>query len=147
MALNNDPIGNVPLGEDVDDDAMDELKDPGAFTISCTIGSADFAKALCETGQDFSKVVNPLCPLLTKDAKFHFNEDCVMAFELLKFKLTTTPSITAPDWSLSFELMCNASDIAVRAVLGQRMNKIFHLVYYASKTMNDAQVNYRVTEN
>ncbi|XP_070057317.1 uncharacterized protein [Nicotiana tomentosiformis] len=57
---------------------------------------------------DFSKVVNPLCKLLEKDAKFHFNEDCMKAFELLKFKLTTTPIITAPDWSLPFELMCDA---------------------------------------
>lgn len=42
--------------------------------------------------------------------------------------------------------MCDASDVAVGAVLGQRVNKIFHLVYYAIKTMNDAQVNYTVTE-
>ncbi|XP_019266891.1 PREDICTED: uncharacterized protein LOC109244284 [Nicotiana attenuata] len=43
-------------------------------------------------------------------------------------------------------LMCNASDVAVGAILGQRINKIFHTVYYASKTMNSAQVNYSVTE-
>ncbi|XP_070046313.1 uncharacterized protein [Nicotiana tomentosiformis] len=43
-------------------------------------------------------------------------------------------------------LMCDASDVVVRAVLGQRINKIFHSVYYASKTMNDAQVNYTITE-
>ncbi|XP_070020466.1 uncharacterized protein [Nicotiana sylvestris] len=96
--------------------------------------------------KDFSKVVNPLCKLLEKEAKFHFNDDCMKAFELLKFKLTTTPIITALDWSLSFELMCDASDVAVGAVLGQRINKVFHLVYYASNTMNDAQVNYTVTE-
>ncbi|XP_070040647.1 uncharacterized protein [Nicotiana tomentosiformis] len=58
---------------------------------------------LCHTGfyrcfiKDFSKVVNPLCKLLEKDAKFHFNDDCMKAFELLKFKLTTTPIITAPN--------------------------------------------------
>ncbi|XP_070050320.1 uncharacterized protein [Nicotiana tomentosiformis] len=79
-------------------------------------------------------------------AKFHFNEDCMKAFKLLKFKLTTTPIIIAPDWSLPFELMCDASDVAVGAFLGKRINKIFHPVYYASKTMNDAQVNYTVTE-
>ncbi|XP_070015212.1 uncharacterized protein [Nicotiana sylvestris] len=62
------------------------------------------------------------------------------------YKLTTTPTITTPNWGLAFELMCDTSDIVVGAVLGQRVNKMFHLVYYASKTMNDAQVNYRVTE-
>ncbi|XP_070009681.1 uncharacterized protein [Nicotiana sylvestris] len=63
---------------------------------------------------------------------------CMKAFELLKYRLTTTPIITAPNWSLPFELMCDASDVAVGAVLGQKVNKMFHLVYYASKTMNDA---------
>ncbi|XP_070022016.1 uncharacterized mitochondrial protein AtMg00860-like [Nicotiana sylvestris] len=57
--------------------------------------------------KDFFKVVNPLCKLLEKDAKFHFNEDCMKAFEFHKFKLTTTPIITTPDWSLPFELMCD----------------------------------------
>ncbi|XP_070008058.1 uncharacterized protein [Nicotiana sylvestris] len=90
----------------------------------------------------FSKVVNPWCKLLEKNAKFHFNEYCMKAFELLNFKLKTTHSFTVPDWSLPFELMCDASDVAIRAVLGQRINKIFHLIYYASKTMNYAQVNY-----
>ncbi|XP_070051523.1 uncharacterized protein [Nicotiana tomentosiformis] len=58
--------------------------------------------------KDFSKVVNPLCKLLEKDAKFHFNKDFMKEFKLLKFKLTTTLIITAPDWSLPFELMFDA---------------------------------------
>ncbi|XP_019264986.1 PREDICTED: uncharacterized protein LOC109242603 [Nicotiana attenuata] len=65
-----------------------------------------------------------------KDAKYMFDERCMEAFELLKQKLTTTPIITAPNWSLPFELMCDASDVAVRAVLGQRISKMFHPVYY-----------------
>ncbi|XP_070035174.1 uncharacterized protein [Nicotiana tomentosiformis] len=96
--------------------------------------------------RNFSKVVNPLCKLLEKDSKFYFTEDCMKAFGLLKSKLTTTPIITAPDWSMPFELVCNANDVVIRANLGQRINKIFHLVYYASKTMNDAQVNYTMIE-
>ncbi|XP_070037041.1 uncharacterized protein [Nicotiana tomentosiformis] len=67
--------------------------------------------------------------LLEKDAKFVFNDDCMKAFELIKYILTTTPIITAPNWSLPFELMCDASDVAVGAILGQRINKIFHPVY------------------
>nr|XP_009777447.1 PREDICTED: uncharacterized protein LOC104227015 [Nicotiana sylvestris] len=47
--------------------------------------------------KDFSKLVNQLCKLLEKDAKFHFNDDCIRGFELLKFKLTTTPIFTAPN--------------------------------------------------
>ncbi|XP_070022083.1 uncharacterized protein [Nicotiana sylvestris] len=84
--------------------------------------------------------------LLEKDAKFVFNKECMKAFELLKYKLTTTPIITAPNWSLPFELMYDARDVAIGAVLGQRVNKIFHAVYCTGKLMNDAQVNYTMTE-
>jgi hypothetical protein len=52
----------------------------------------------------------------------------------------------APDWSLPFELMCDASDFALGAVLGQRINKVPHAIYYASRTLNDAQLNYSTTE-
>ncbi|XP_070004675.1 uncharacterized protein [Nicotiana sylvestris] len=61
-------------------------------------------------------------------------------------KLTTAPIITSQNWSVPFELMCDASDVALEAVLGKRIIKIFHPIYYASKTMNSAQVNYTVTE-
>jgi hypothetical protein len=43
--------------------------------------------------------------------------------------------------------MCEASDYAVGAVLGQRVEKLPHVIYYASKTLNDAQLNYSTTEN
>ncbi|XP_070035212.1 uncharacterized protein [Nicotiana tomentosiformis] len=97
-------------------------------------------------GNSFDDCLKILDKLLEKDSKFHFNEDCMKAFELLKFKLATTPIITALNWRLPFELMCDASDVAVRAVLEKRINKIFHPFYYASKTMNNAQVNYTVIE-
>ncbi|GJZ11474.1 reverse transcriptase domain-containing protein [Tanacetum coccineum] len=54
--------------------------------------------------------------------------------------------MTKPDWSLAFEVMCDASDYAVRAVLGQRIDKHFKPIHYASKTMNEAQENYITTE-
>ena len=54
--------------------------------------------------------------------------------------------MVALDWSLPFEVMCVASDYAVRAVLGQQRDKHFQPVYYASKTLTDAQENYTTTE-
>jgi hypothetical protein len=51
-----------------------------------------------------------------------------------------------PNWSLPFEIMCDASDFAVGPVLGQRVGKLPHVIFYASKTMMDAQVNYTTTE-
>ncbi|KAL4283519.1 hypothetical protein GQ457_16G018000 [Hibiscus cannabinus] len=95
---------------------------------------------------DFSKITKPLCALLEQGRPFEFNEDCTKAFNLLKQKLVTAPIVEPPDWKLPFELMCDASDYAVGAVLGQRKGKIFHPIYYASKALNDAQVNYTTTE-
>ncbi|GKE07990.1 reverse transcriptase domain-containing protein, partial [Tanacetum coccineum] len=80
------------------------------------------------------------------DAKFIFLVECIQAFNILKDKLTTAPIIVAPDWNLDFELMCDARDYAVGAVLGQRINKKFRPIYYVSKTMNDAQEHYTTTE-
>ena len=75
-----------------------------------------------------------------------FNEECIKAFNDLKKKLVSAPIITAPDWGQEFELMCDASDYAVGAMLGQRKGKFFHTIYYASEVQNDAQVNYATTE-
>ncbi|XP_070019997.1 uncharacterized protein [Nicotiana sylvestris] len=96
--------------------------------------------------KDFSNIENSMCKLLEKDAKFVFDEKCLKAFEELKQKLTTSPIIVIPDWSLPFELMCDASGVAIGAMLGQRHNKVLHPVYYASKTLNGEQINYTVTE-
>ncbi|GKD09107.1 reverse transcriptase domain-containing protein [Tanacetum coccineum] len=51
-----------------------------------------------------------------------------------------------PDWSQPFELMCDASDFAVGVVLGQHEIKHFHPIHFTSKTLNNAQQNYTVTE-
>ncbi|GJU09311.1 reverse transcriptase domain-containing protein [Tanacetum coccineum] len=68
------------------------------------------------------------------------------AFETLKKKLTEAPILIAPDWDLPFELMCDASDFAIGAVLGQRHEKHFRPIHYASKTMNEAESHYTTTE-
>ena len=68
--------------------------------------------------QNFSKIAQPLTKLLAKDTPFVFSNDCFLAFEQLKQELTSAPIIQAPDWNLPFELMCDASDFALGAVLG-----------------------------
>ncbi|RVW86146.1 Retrovirus-related Pol polyprotein from transposon 17.6 [Vitis vinifera] len=70
--------------------------------------------------KDFSKISKPLCELLVKDAKFVWDEKCQKSFEELKQFLTTAPIVRAPNWKLPFEVMCDASDLAMGAVLGQR---------------------------
>nr|GEY05079.1 RNA-directed DNA polymerase homolog [Tanacetum cinerariifolium] len=65
--------------------------------------------------------------------------------ELIKDSIKA-PIMINPDWPLSFEVMCDASDYAIGAVLGQRINKYFKPIHYANKTINEAQENYTTTE-
>ena len=96
--------------------------------------------------KDFSKISIPLCRLLEKDANFDFDESWRSAFEEIKSRLVSAPIMLTPDWNNEFEIMCDASDYAMRAILGQRTEKIFKAIYYASKTFNEAQENYSTTE-
>jgi len=87
-----------------------------------------------------------LTNLLAKDVPFHFSEECHVAFIKLKEILTFAPVLHPPIWGDPFELMCCASDYAVGVVLAQRVDKKPHVIYYASHTLNDIQLNYTVTE-
>ncbi|CAM8940544.1 unnamed protein product [Rhodiola kirilowii] len=111
--------------------------------IKSFLGHAGFYRRFIK---DFSKKALPLSNLLQKDAPFEFTDSCREAFDELKQALTSTPIIRAPDWDQPFEIMCDASDYAVGAVLGQRMDKKPVVIYYASRTLDAAQRNYSTTE-
>ena len=96
--------------------------------------------------KDFSKISRPLTTLLQKDVPSVFVDDCVAAFETLKKALISAPIVQPPDWNLTFEIMCDASDYAVGAVLGQRVDKKLNAIHYASKTLDSSQRNYATTE-
>ena len=73
--------------------------------------------------KDFSKISRPLTSLLQKYIPFVFYDDCLESFETLKKALISPPIVQPPDWNLPFEIMCDASDYAIGAVLGQRVDK------------------------
>ena len=117
-------------------DVIEKLPPPiNVKGVRIFLGHVGFYKRFIK---DFSKVAKPLSNLLNKDAAFVFNEECVEAFNDLKIRLVSAPVLTTPDWGQEFELMCDASDYAVGAVLGQRKGGIFHVIYYANKVLNDA---------
>nr|GEW21891.1 reverse transcriptase domain-containing protein [Tanacetum cinerariifolium] len=107
------------------------------------LGHAGFYRRFIK---DFSKISRPMTHLLEKNIPFIFSEDCIKAFQTLKKKLTEAPILIAPNWDLPFELMCDASDFAICAVLEQCHEKHFKPIHYASKTMNDAETNYTTIE-
>nr|GEX17201.1 reverse transcriptase domain-containing protein [Tanacetum cinerariifolium] len=96
--------------------------------------------------QDFSKISRPMTHLLEKNTPFIFSEDFIKAFQLLNKKLTKDPIFIAPNWDLPFELICDANDFAIGAVLGQRHEKHFRPIHYARKMMTDAESNYTTIE-
>ncbi|KAF8112895.1 hypothetical protein N665_0059s0033 [Sinapis alba] len=111
--------------------------------IRSFLGHAGFYRRFIK---DFSRIARPLTKLLCKEATFKFDEECLVAFKKLKSELISAPIVQHPDWDLPFEVMCDASDYAVGAVLGQKKDKKTHVIYYASKTLDDAQMKYATTE-
>ncbi|GKE38895.1 reverse transcriptase domain-containing protein, partial [Tanacetum coccineum] len=87
--------------------------------IRSFLGHAGFYRRFI---QDFSKIARPMTHLLEKDTPFIFSKECIESFNILKKKLTEAPILVAPDWDLPFEIMCDASDYAVGAVLGKPEN-------------------------
>ena len=82
-----------------------------------------------------------------KESEFIFDDDCLKVFERLKTTLIFAPIIQPPDWSLPFEIICDAGDYAKGALIGQRREKKLHAIYYASRTLDSAHINYVTTEN
>ena len=124
-------------------EAIEKLPSPSSLKgIRIFLGHAGFYRCFIK---DFSRIAKPLSNLLVQGTPFEFDEQCVRAFSVLKDKLVSTYIVVAPDWDLSFVLMCEASDNAIGAVLGQKRERIFQVIYYASRTLNDAQLNYATT--
>ncbi|RDY00737.1 Retrovirus-related Pol polyprotein, partial [Mucuna pruriens] len=91
--------------------------------------------------KNFSKITLPLFKLLQKNINFVFDQPCVEAFQELKKRLTSTLILQAPNWEYPFELMCDAFNSTLGVILGQRVGKQPHVIAYASRTMDPAQIN------
>ncbi|XP_043817360.1 uncharacterized protein LOC122725014, partial [Manihot esculenta] len=134
-------------GIEVDKAKIDTIKNlpyPTSIReIRSFLGHAGFYRRFIK---DFSKITQPLCRLLQQDVPFNFDDSCKSAFDLIKSLLISAPVIQPPDWTLPFEIMCDASNFAIGAVLGQRIGNSPHVIHYASRTLDAAQCNYSTTE-
>jgi hypothetical protein len=111
--------------------------------VQSFLGHAGFYRRFIK---DFSHIARPLTNLPAKDAPFEIDDKCLDAFHILKKALISTAIIQPPNWSLPFEIMCDASDYAMGAVLGQTKDRKHHAIAYASKTLSGPQLNYVTTE-
>nr|GEX63660.1 reverse transcriptase domain-containing protein [Tanacetum cinerariifolium] len=134
-------------GIEVDREKVDVIaKLPHPTTVKGVrsfLGHAGFYRRFI---QDFSKIARPMTHLLKKETPFMFSKECVDAFDTHKQKLTEASILVVPDWNLPFELMCDAGDFSIGAVLGQHKTKHFQPIHYDSKTMTEAQIHYTTTE-
>ena len=91
------------------------IKDVRSF-----LGHAGFYRRFIK---DFSFISRPMCNLQTNDTPFEWTQACQEAFDKLKGMLTTAPIMQPPNWTLSFIIMCDASDYVIGAVLGNERIK------------------------
>jgi hypothetical protein len=95
---------------------------------------------------NFTSLATPLFKLLSKEDKFKWDDECQISFKIIKQKLSTTPVLRGPNWSLPFHIYTDALDTALGEVLGKRENQIPYAIYFVSKNLSPAKVNYTVTE-
>jgi hypothetical protein len=96
--------------------------------------------------KNFSKIASPLFVLLMKNTEFNWTNQCEEAFRTLKHQVSTAPILRGPDWTLPFHISSDASDTAIGAVLGQEEDHLPYAIYFISKNMSPAELNYTVTE-
>jgi hypothetical protein len=96
--------------------------------------------------KNFSKIASPLFVLLMKNDEFNWTNLCQEAFSTLKHQLSTTPILRGTNWTLPFHISSDASDTAMGVVLGQEEDHLPYAIYFISKNMSPAELNYTVTE-
>jgi hypothetical protein len=107
------------------------------------LGHANFYKRFIK---DFSIIAAPLIDLVQRDVPFSFDNKCISAFDQLKKALVSAPILQAPKWDEPFEIMCDASDYAIGAVLGQHDGMSLNVIQYASHSLDDDQKVYATTK-
>ncbi|GJV89667.1 reverse transcriptase domain-containing protein [Tanacetum coccineum] len=99
---------------------------------------------LCNASGTFQRCMVAIFHNMIEKTMEVFMDDFSVFGDSISFNRSSYPC--APDWDLPFEIMCDASDFAVGAVLGQRKDKYFRPIHYASKTLSDAQMHYTTME-
>ena len=84
--------------------------------------------------------------LLGKDAKFIWTDNCQEALDTLKGKLVTAPILRGPNWALPFDIHTHASNKEIGVSLGKIDEKLPYAIYFVSKNLSKAELNYTVTE-
>jgi hypothetical protein len=107
------------------------------------LGHASYYQRFIE---NFSKIASPLFNLLSQEVEFVWTDKCQSTFIDLKQKVSQASILRGPDWSVPFHIYSYASDIAIGAILGQQEDSKPYAIYFISKNMSPAELNYTVIE-
>ena len=83
---------------------------------------------------------------LTRNVEFHQIDKCDTAFVDLKKLVSTSPILWGPNWKLPFHISLDASDTEIGVFLHQEEDKKPYVIYYISKNLTPAELNYTMTE-
>nr|GFA33568.1 uncharacterized protein [Tanacetum cinerariifolium] len=123
-------------------------QDQEKTTFTCPYGTFAYRRmpfGLCNALDTFQRCMMSIFHDMIEKMMEVFMDN-FLTNDTLKKKLTEALILVVLDWNLPFELICDASDYAIGAVLGQRKSKHFQPIHYASKTMTEAQIHYTMTE-
>lgn len=143
-------LGHILSGQGISTDpkkikSVEEWPTPTCVKdVQRFIGLCNFYRRFVK---DFATIAKPLHNLTKKDSKFIWDEKCNNSFLALKKSLTSSPTLLHPDPSKPFIVECDASNYAIGAILSQRddENKLHPVAYY-SRSLNNAELNYPITE-
>ena len=96
--------------------------------------------------QNVSKYANPLFLLMSKNKHLEWSNYCQLAWETLKQKVSIAPILRGPNWSFPFLISTDASDTTLGGVIGQQEYHKPYAIYFISKNITVAKLNYTVTE-
>ena len=100
-----------------------------------------YAGYYCRFINNFSKIFVPLYAL-TGNVEFHWSDKCDTTFSDLKKLVLTAPFLHGPNWELPFHISSDASDTTIGAVIGQEEDKKPYTIYYISRNLTPAKLNY-----
>jgi hypothetical protein len=136
-----------PTGIQVDPAKIKVIRDLPVPTtqkdIRSFLGHAGYYRRFIE---NFTKIASPLFSLLTKATEFSWNDQCQIAFETLKERLSIAPILRGPNWTIPFHISTDSSDMAIGVFLGQKEEQRPYAIYYINKNLTLAEKNYTVTE-
>ncbi len=93
----------------------------------------------------YAQMAKPLTDLLRKDAGWDWSTHCQAAFDAIKQSLLQAPILALPDYTRSFQVVCDASDFAIGcALLQQDSESRTRVISYQSRQLKAAELNYPV---